>query len=206
MRKQSRTCIVVAKDQQGRIIMAGDRRVSAHWGLAYICPNPKIKKHPHNILVGASGDSSLCKFLLDGFVPSPHDEGTPDDYMYLDYIPTLTENIKLILGCRDGHGLLKFSTSEYCSALFVVSNIVYTLDLYSAGSEESDQGVSRIILDDAPIPYAIGCGAASAMPILLEEFNKKGYNTKATILRAMQIAAEISPGCDANIDFIISKA
>ena len=197
--KKSRTCIAIARLSNGKIIMGGDRRVSEDWGFAYKCPNPKVRKSWNGILTGASGDSGLCKFIVDIFEPPKIETDDIDTYMYWNYLPALNKLLKSIPGYKDAHNLLKITEDEYCRAIVVVSDKAYTVEILS----NSDSELGKIIIDDAPLPYAIGCGASSAIPVLLDEFNQKGYNTKAGLTKAMAIAAELSPGCDANIDLLV---
>jgi ATP-dependent protease HslVU (ClpYQ) peptidase subunit len=205
MRKISRTCISIVKNRRGKLIMAGDRRVSGDWSFCYKCPYPKIKKKNNGILIGASGDSALCKLVVDIFDPPQIDVRDLEIYMYYKLLPDLNKLIKSQPGYSDEHKLLRIAPTEACSCLIGIKGRVFTVDINNPLGEhvEAISTLGRIIVDDAPIPYAIGCGSASSLPILLAEHNELGYNTREGLEKAMMIAAEISPGCSAEpFDFI----
>lgn len=182
--------------------MAGDRRVSCDWGFSYKCPYPKIKKKENGILIGASGDSGLCKLVVDIFEP-PEIDTDVETYMFFKFLPRLTALIKSQPGYQDEHKLLRLSSEESCSMLVAAQGRLFTVDISNPeGDLEKSTTIGRIILDDAPIPYAIGCGSSTALPILFAEQRKDGYNTKEGLINAVEIACEVSPGCSLPLDLI----
>lgn len=200
-KRQSKTCIAAIKSRSGKIIMAGDRRVSADWGFAYKSPVPKIRKYANGLLIGASGDSGLCTLLVDGYEPRSieTDELT---YLYYTFIKDLAKLVREQPGYQDEHKILRLAIDETCSALIAINGKLFILDIFNPEEHLKEMNLSRIVPDTVPLPFAIGCGAPSAIPILLSEKQEIGYNTRAGLKKAMEIAAEISPGCDNNIDFI----
>lgn len=202
-KRKSKTCIAVCRLKSGEILMAGDRRISMDDGSIYKAPKPKIKKTWNGILTGASGTSGLCKTIVDMFEPPKVETEDTDLYMYYHYVPELHKHLKQIPGFTNEHRMLSLASSEGCDVLVVVQDFGYIINIYSEGADEG-RGIvlSRIQLDDAPIPYAIGCGAISALPVLIDECKSKGYNTKTGLIKAMNIAADLNNGCDNSIDYI----
>lgn len=201
-KKKSHTCIAIIKDKTGSLLMAGDRKVSADWSFSYKCPFPKIRHCWNGMLVGASGDSGLCKQIVDIFEPPSKIEAEDlDIYMNYSYIPALFKHLKNLPGYTDEHKILRLAKDESCSVLIGIEDRAFIVEIGNPEEDIKEMVLSRIILDDVPLPFVIGCGAATAFPILLAECNSKGYNTKLTLTKAMQIAAEISPGADNNIDY-----
>lgn len=204
MKRQSRTCIAIIKNKSGKIVMAGDRRVSEHWGSAYKCPGPKIRKKKNGILIGASGDSGLCKLIVDVFQPPKIRVEDTDTYMFFQFQPELINILASQPGYVKDKKVLDLPPNTLCVALVCVNGRAYIVNI----SNVIEEGVHAtphggvLIIDDAPIPYAIGCGGASAVPILISEKKKLGYSTKEHLKQAMEIAAEISPGCDNSVNFI----
>lgn len=198
----SKTCIALCKNKAGQLIMAGDRKVSCDWSFSFKCPFPKIRQSWNGILTGASGDSGLCKQIVDVFEPPKIEPDDLDLYMNYHYIPALYKHLKTLPNYTDEHKIIRLAEEEACSVLLGIRNRAFIVDISNPESHSKENPISRITFDDVPIPFVIGCGAASAMPILLEEYNRKKYNTKEVLTRAMEIAAEISPGCDNNLDYI----
>lgn len=205
-KKQSRTIIAAIKNRKGKIIMAGDRRVSLDWGSSYLCPYPKIKKLTNGILIGASGDSGLCKLCIDGFNQEYEIQTDPDTYMYHWFIPDLVKLLKRQPGFVDEHKLLRLAVGEACTILIACLGRLYTIDISNPEEDVKEYSMARVVLDDAPLPFAIGCGADSALPLLNKQYDINGYNTKEDLENAVQYACKVSPGCapnrDQTIDFI----
>lgn len=203
MKKQSKTCIALIKTRNGKLLMAGDRKVSCDWGFSYQCPNPKIKKKENGMLVGASGDSGLCKLIVDIFEPPVIQYNDIDNYMYYDYQKALEKLLKQQIGYKDSHNLVKLPPETYCMVLIGIEGKAYTVEISNHSETGDNSDSTSIIIDDAPIPYAIGCGSTSAIPILFSSKTSTGVNTKEQLKLAMSIAAEISPGCGSEpFDFI----
>lgn len=182
--------------------MAGDRRVSEGWGFSYRCPYPKVAKKDNGMLIGASGDSGLCKLLVDVFEPPKIEVSDIQVYMFYKFLPAVTKLLKTQPGYQDQHRLLRIAVDEQCLALIGIQGHAYTLNIFNPEEDIQGSGLGRIVIDDAPLPYSIGCGSSTALPILMLEKKKLGYSTKEHLISAMELAGEISPGCDAHIDFI----
>lgn len=204
-RRKSKTCIAICKLKSGQLVMAGDRRVSMEDGTIYKCPNPKIRRSWNGILTGASGESALCKTVVDLFEPPEMKVDDLDLYMNYEYIPSLYRCLRNIPGYIDEHKQLRLAPNEACSILLGIQDKVYTIDIYSPVDDLKPFNYSRVVFDDAPIPFSIGCGANSAMPVLIDEVKTKGYNTKQGLTKALQVAADLNSGCDNQIDIISTE-
>lgn len=208
MKRLSRTCIAVIRLKNGKVLMAGDRRVSCDWGFSYTCPYPKIAKKENGILIGASGDSGLCKLCVDVFEPPelivPANSKTNDTltYMYWTFLPALTKLIKSQPGYIDEHRILRLALNESCSLLVAVTGDVYQVDIMNPEEDIKEYSLGRIIIDDAPAPFAIGCGADTAYSVLLNKKKEHKHNTKEHLIQAVEQACEVSPGCGLPIDII----
>lgn len=199
-KRESKTCIALIKTQRGKIIMAGDRRVSTNYGTGYTSPVPKIEKKDNGILIGASGSGGLCHLLVTGFTPPDLQRNeTINDYMLFNYLPTLQDFLMKQRGWVNREKQLTIPTGIYVSALISINKEAYILDIM--GPEHPEES-GYIDLDRVPIPFVVGCGSISAFPILHSESSLLGYNTKETLELAMRAAAEISDGCDFNIDYL----
>jgi hypothetical protein len=197
MKKQSKTVIAVVRTKRGKLLMAGDRRVSYEDGTIYNCPYPKIRRLHNGILIGASGDSGLCKLCVDGLVTYefPELETDHDTYMYYTFIPALVKLIKQQPGYQDQHKILRIATTELCSLLVALKGRLYTVDIMNPEDGAVDATLSRIILDDAPVPFAIGCGGSVAMTILNDKLEAMKYNTRDDLVNAVKAACNQHSGC-----------
>lgn len=202
MKKKSFTCIGIIKNKSGKIFMAGDRRVSMSDYTYFQNPVPKIR-NINNTLIGASGTGSLCKACVDSFDPPEFKEKDYDVDLYMHhwYIPALEKHLKTIPGYVSKDGTLAIPEDRATSVLIVVHKRAFTIDIGTVRNPDK-QLLTVMDLDDAPFPFFIGCGTSSAIPILIAEKKEKGYNTKEMLIKAMEIAADISAGCDNNIDIV----
>lgn len=199
-KKTSRTCIAIIKTQRGKIIMAGDRRVSTTHGTGYTSPVPKIMQKNNGILIGASGSSGVCHQLITGFEPPElYEDEDSNEYMLFKYLPNLRSFFQKEFHWQNKEKTFHIPTGVFCSALIVTLKDAYQIDII--GSEGADD-TGMIDIDRVPTPFVIGCGAISAYPILQTESKLIGYNTKAQLEMAMKAASEISDGCDNYIDYL----
>jgi len=202
MRKQrtSKTCISVIKTQRGKIIMAGDRRVSTTYGTGYTSPVPKIALKDNGMLIGASGNGGGCHILVSGFTPPEFSSGEIiNEYMLFNFLPKLRSFLIKQFNWTNKEKDLVIPFGMDVEALIILEKEAYILDIISPEVEEDNGSIS---IDRVPIPFAIGCGSISALPILHSEESLLGYNSCATLELAMRTAAEISDGCDNYIDYL----
>lgn len=200
MKRKSKTCIAAIKTRNGRLLMGADRQVSEDWGFSYKCPYPKIKKFNNGILVGASGDSGLCKLMIDGLYQHdwPGVETDTDTYMYYTFIPAVHKLIKSQPGYTDQHKLLLLAMDESCTMMVGIKGRLYIIDICNPEEEYKESPITRIVLDDLPIPFAIGCGAGPAYEYLSTKKQENRFNTKEDLDKAIRRACEVSPGCGLN--------
>jgi len=94
---------------------------------------------------------------------------------------------------------------EYsCDGLVVVEGRAFMVDIrHPDSSSGHGNGLPGLVeIEETGFPYAVGCGASSAYPILLAEKKRDGFNTKEHLKLAMEITADISPGVDRYFDYI----
>lgn len=204
MKKTSQTCIAAIRTRQGKIIMAGERLISCSTGVSYIAPKPKIQKKSNGLLLGAGGDIGLCKLCVETFEPSKVDCDI-ETYMRYTFVPELIKLLKQN-GYSDEHKLLRLVNSEKCDLLVGYGGQLYQIDIGNPDDDEKTFFIGRVILNDAPIPYAVGCGADVAYTLLYQQQQELGYNTKEYLDTAIRAACKLMPGCGLNdkneVDFI----
>lgn len=195
------TCIAIIKNKKGKIVMAGDRRVSYDSGEFYQQPEPKIKKcEVTGILLGASGDSNLCELLMNMTLPDVTTDKT-HLYMQYDFKKALRKHL-IQNDYTDQHKVLNIPNKEECEALLVIYGKGYIVNIYNPNSDDFPNSAGIIAVEPSPIPFAIGSGSSSAIPILLAEHKRDGYMKKDHLALAMQIASETISSVDNQIDYV----
>lgn len=199
------TCIAIAKNKNGRIMMAGDRRVSSDWSNAFDLPatSPKIKKDDSGILMGGAGSANLLTILTKVMIPP--DRGTEDLDVYMQFkFKDALKKALIISGYKDEHNLLKLDQDGDMGAILVLEHRVFLLDVRHPDEFSQHGNILTGIIEilEGPLPYAVGCGADLAKGALLAEKKRLGYNTRDGLRLAMEIAADISPGCSNQVDII----
>lgn len=198
---QSKTCIAVIKLKNGKALMAGDRRGSWDWGLARPLPHPKIIKIA-GFLIGGTGDCTLLDLILANLaLQIETDKDTIEDYMHNGFKSELTSLLKKH-GYRDEHNLLRLQSDSSLELLVAKHGKLFSVIIQGGYNPDIVMEPSIIGVMETALPHAVGCGGASALPILIAHMDGKGYNKKEDLGLAMKVAAEISPGCDNNIDYI----
>lgn len=198
-RRKSQTCIAAIKNRKGKIIMAGDRQVSWGWGFKQDCPEPKVIKHS-GFLLGGTGDSDFLELILDGFMFEQ--EGDLKIYLLFKFKRELSKFLKQ-QGYRDEHDILRFPSSLECEIMIGKEGKLFIITFTPGDNKDVVVEPSIISIGQVNLPFALGCGASTALPILLSKKKELGYSTKEHLELAMKTAAEISPGCDDKIDFIV---
>ena len=217
-KRQTGTCIAVIKGRNGKLIMAGDRRASWHFGHAEKMNRPKIaavkdglrldqNENPlksGDILLGATGNGSMCSLLVD-ILDVPEIQGDVQHYMFF----TFREKIQRLLlnqGYGDKEKNLFIPPDSSCELVVGIKGHIYTVNVdnpYDDSIREFHSSRGGLIqIDEVSAPYATGCGGPSALPILLAEKKREKCSKKEHLQLAMEIAADISPGCDRNIDYV----
>ncbi len=181
-------------------MMAGDRRASWDWGKAQSMPKPKIRKRK-GLLLGATGDCFLCSLFVDIMdIPKRKEKQTLEKYMFEDFYLAVKAEL-LVHGFADEHHILKIPEDIGCEVLVGVEGKVFIIDIVNTEfRKESTQGL--ILIDEVALPYAAGCGD-SVEAILRYVLKTKKSISKADLKLAVQVIAEISPGCDDKIDILV---
>ena len=193
-KRQSRTCILVAKNSRGKIMMAADRLSSYDWGHAELMNRPKITKK-NKVLLGACGDGGLCTLIIDIFdVPEPPKDTSADLYMFYLFKPLLIKFLKQ-QGYTDEHKLLQIPKESSCGLLVAVLGQVYSVGIHNSDPDNDHSFLGEVSIDVSSTPFAIGCGDIPAIVSLKKDLNKTGYNTKEHVTEALELACDISPGC-----------
>ncbi len=195
-RKKSLTCLAAIK-HRGKIYMAADRRTSWDMSQAQEMPRPKIKKRDGVILAG-TGDGYLCTLIVD-IMKIPIGEGQDlDIYMHWTFHQAVTK-LLLAKGYADEHKQLKIPPSGGAEILVAIQGMLYTVLIDNPDAENLDNPFGLVSIEEVNFPYASGCGGHLAWGSLLttETLDMK---PKDRLKLALQVAAKVSPGCDAVVD------
>jgi hypothetical protein len=200
---KSNTCIAIIKvkkgKNKGKLVFAADRRISWGFSQAQVMPESKLVKR-NGLIMGATGASYLGQLIMD-YVELPSiKELSPKDYMNTVFYKNVVELLKS-KGFVNKDGNIKLPKD------FAIELVVgYRGKLFSIviGNDDDDdlhkQGI--ILIDEVNIPYATGCGGQLAWGSLLTTERTKIAEENRLIL-ALNVAAEVSPGCDDNIDIVM---
>ncbi len=191
--RQSRTCITAIKTKRGKLVMAGDRRASWDWSQAHNCTQAKVMKRD-GVLIGATGDSALCKLFVEVMDIPTIDVTDTDTYMYYKFQQALVRTLKQQVGYADTHKNLCIPSDVSCQLLVAVLGRLYTIEISNPDPDKERSG-GLISIDDAPIPFAIGCGALASLGVLHGKLMEHGQLTKEDLILSLQVACELSPGC-----------
>lgn len=187
-RKVSQTCIAAIKGRGGKIYIAADRQVTWDDALKQTLIKPKVMKRK-GIILAATGDSYLCGLLVERLsIPRLIDD--LDTYMY----EILHDRIKALLIRKEyinEHRQLSVGKDMFVELVVGVRGRAFTFRITEN---------SIIEVDEVNLPYCTGCGGFFAWGSLLTTEKLKIGNTKERLMLALSVAAELSPGCDANID------
>ncbi len=196
-RPMSNTCLAVLRDTSGKLWFAGDRRVS--WGMhrAQRMVKPKIAKRD-GILLAGTGVGSLCDEIVQLLqIPEQGKHGDPFLYIHEVFMPSLFEHLrhKGYLHKEErrlGHNGEGMEDHWFGAAILIgLKGQLFELDV-----DNEHIGVDLI---DAP--HAHGCGGDLALGSLLTTEGTK-LHPKTRLEKALRVAAQVSPGCDDNIDVL----
>lgn len=193
---KSSTCLAILRDKDGYLHFAGDRRVSWHMGRAISRPYPKVA-YRNGVLLSGTGLAYLCDVIVHNWqIPSRNDWERPFDYLHNTFLPHLIHYLREERFMDEtGRGLSdKFHDDSSTVILVGVEDEVYELSL----------GKELISLDGIDAPYAHGCGGSLALGSLLTTEGSK-MSIKERLVTALEVAAHVSPGCDAVVDIITNK-
>ena len=196
---KSNTCLAVIKNEEDKLVFAGDRRGS--WGMhkAQTTPRPKITKRK-GLLFAGTGVGFICDLLTD-LLPIPdYDPASTDPFTYLH--TTLLPEIKRSL--REAGVLEKDNDAMRSEEMHSAVLIGMRGQLF-----EVSMDTDGVMVDSVDVPYTAGCGGSYALAVihtldqLIEEGLIEPVSAEDKLTRALTIAAGISPGCDDNIDILV---
>lgn len=189
---KSNTCLAVVRNKKGKLLFAGDRRVSWGMSLAQVTSRPKVIKR-EGMLFAGTGSAYICDLIIEVMHTSPcPDHIRPFDHMHntvFNDVVTVLED-KFVFDKKE-----KVVVYEDSLAIILVA---VKGELFQV---VIDQG-SGIIINSIAAPFATGCGGAYALGALLA-MEKLNLKEEVKLTYALQVAAKVSPGCDDNIDIII---
>jgi len=173
--------------------------------LAQKTPRPKTVKR-HGIVFAGTGDSYICDLICE-LLPIPKQRKTESAFDFAH--GALWESVIRLL---DKKGLL--DEKQFClpreykfSEAIILIGIQQTL----FELEISKRGISMGIIDT---PYAHGCGGAYALGALIAfkdyncfphhivRFIPQEHELISKMKLAVQIAGNLSPGCDEEVDIV----
>jgi len=193
--RTSQTCLAVLKHNE-KLYFAGDRRISWHFGQAQISPRPKITFRG-GILFAGTGTSVVCDTATDLFEP-PKFLKNEDTYIYANkkLLPAYIKHMRKTGWInKNEFRLAKNGDGTDLSATILVG---IGKDLY-----ELDVSPDLIAIGPISTPFAAGCGGSLAWGALLAlEKVAPDMSPETKLKLALQAAAEVSPGCDSNIDIL----
>lgn len=208
--KKSSTVIAICKNKKGKLMIAGDRRVSWGYHFAQSMEVPKISQKD-GILLGATGHGDLCAlFVEDGGFEIPEQKTShTNTFMYHIFKPAVR---KFLIGQgygykdKDRGEILRFPPDMYCEVVLGINGEAWSMIIQNPMGEDSNEMAGDISVGRVSIPYATGCGGhGTADAIIRYEVMKKGYITKDELKSALEIVADISPGVGQPIDVIIAE-
>lgn len=190
------TCIVVGRLHNKKLCFVSERRV-ASGSHSYRNPTPKVKKKD-GVILGGAGSGFVCAVVLESFVvprPDPKDE-QPLTYMFNRFYPELVKFLrkhKILMQDENRVNTLDGPNQEEIGLL-----VGYKGKLFNFEADNVS-----LHFDEAPLPFASGCGAPFALGALeaLRQ-DKTSTVTRVTQLEiAIRSAAKLSMYCDANLDW-----
>jgi hypothetical protein len=191
------------RDDKGVLWFAGDRRISWNFSKAIKGPRPKVTNR-NGILLAGTGTSFVCDLVTDQFPVPEYIKGTDTfGYIHKMFIPELIKWLRSEGWAGEHDRKLNIECEgDADDAPMAIIVIGVGSDLY-----ELDIDNKMICADAIDAPYATGCGGALALGSLLttEGLGDIKLSCKQRLGIALRVAAQISPGCDANIDIINNK-
>lgn len=206
-RRMSKTCLAVLRDSEGKLLFAGDRRIS--WGHRYQeGVRSKVLKR-NGVLFAGTGSAYLCDLICElAEVPDIPEKIDGFTYIHTHLYETILQTLTL-KGMADKE-TRNVTTEQFAHILVGVKGELFIVSI----------GPDGIGVDAMNAPYADGCGGAIAIGSLnatkyleredLERILQKGYKVRTKkktteelqLILALISAAEHSNGCDASIDIV----
>lgn len=186
------TCIAALK-HNGKIVLAGDRRMS--WGMhkCQMKPTSKVVKK-NGILIAGTGACYILTLVRD-ILKFPIITKREDtlNYIHNKFVPVLINLLKTKGMIKNG--MLNVPKELHTAIIVAIKGNLFEIDIGNC------EDVGIVAVDEVGLPYATGCGGQLAWGSLLTtEDSKKSPQERLKI--ALNVAAAVSPGCDGNIDIV----
>lgn len=199
-KKKSNTCLAVLRDKEGKLWFAGDRRVSWDMSKAIKGPRAKIAKR-NGVLLAGTGVSSICDEIVDLLsIPRYNSTQSVFHYMNRNFLDAVLKHLskRKLLHKEERRlvykeGKKEAEDGEWFGAIILVG---FQGELF-----ELDVDNHHIAIGPIDAPYAHGCGGDYALGSLLTTEDSK-LNPKTRLIRALNVAARMSPGCGDGIDIL----
>jgi hypothetical protein len=182
--------------------MAGDRRMSWADGQVQVMPKPKIIKIGH-MLLGGTGSCYLLN-LMTTLLDIPELPAKEDTHVYM-YHSFKQQIHKLLiqqgLTDRDRHLILPSDLS--LELVVALNGHLFSVDIENPDQDShKEYGLRGLIsIDELAVPYGTGCGGQLAWGSLLTTADME-LTPQERLKLALNAAAQVSSGCDQNIDII----
>lgn len=204
-KRKSNTCIAIIKNTNGKVLVAADRRVSWDDGQYQTMSFPKVYKRD-GLILAATGDGFLCELFTKHMpIPKQKEDQDVDSYIY----KTLYEQILYTLAeyqFVDEHGNLNIPTDVNVEIIVVLKHRVFSIDIDDPAEGTHTFPTGLVSITENSVPYAVGCGGHLAWGALLAYNKINGFkirmSAKTRLTLALQVASDVSNGCDSNIDII----
>lgn len=196
IRKRSNTCLAVIREKGkrgklGKLVFAGDRRISWGFGGHQIGVRPKVVKR-NGVIFAGTGVAYLCDIICE-LMEVPEIPPKLDGFTYLhDHLYTHIMQILTEKGCMDKEGKTTLSDGMHAVILVAAKGELFEVAI------DNESGVT---IDAIDAPYAHGCGGKYALGSLKTTEQMK-LSSHQRLQLALGVAAELSPGCDSNIDIV----
>jgi len=192
----SNTCLAVIREKldkkrRGELVFAADRRIS--WGSSQFqkLVYPKVKKR-NGIILAGTGDSYLCDLIVQ-LTPIPDLPPRMKVFNYIHEVLRRTIESNLIdngmKGEKDGLGI---PGKMYAAILVGIQKELYEINV--------DERYG-IVINQIDAPYGHGCGGDYALGSLKTTENLN-MSSEDRLTVALNVASELSAGCDNKIDII----
>jgi len=185
------TCIAAIK-HKGKIYVAGDRRASWDMSQAQVMPFAKVIKRDGVILAG-TGDCYVLN-LITRVLHIPQVDTDIDTYMF-HHLQRAIRGLLIEKGFTDGQKILRIPEELETEIVIAISGTLWAIQI----QDSKPHGIGIISVDQCNLPYATGCGGQLAWGSLLttEDMEMK---PKDRLIKALKVAAQVSPGCDDKVD------
>ena len=200
-RPKSNTVLAMVRDENGRLVFAGDRLMSWGFHKSQRTPTPKVVKRGHYLLAGTGLCSVIDEILIIMDLPNAPKKGLRK-FMASDFISAVHKHmVKQGLASKDRRALYgdkeKSADVDTLKAVVVIGVHGQLFELML--------GSDSITIIELSLPYAHGCGGSLAWGALLAT-EGLDLTVEDRLTRAIRAAGTVSPGCNTEVDIIYEGA